>query len=153
MSNEDRTITRRRAIGTGTLFLGAGILSAAGSRPAPLAAEPIAVPTVPAVRVVSYPDLTADVRACVEAYHAADAKERAAAETLEAHLGRDLYLKAMRFVEGPYNERQDAWEDLMLAEMERHLPGVAPVLHMVRQHILEAGRADWGTCCVPGTEA
>ena len=36
----DRTpVTRRRAIGTGTLFLGAGLLAVAGSRPVPVAAE------------------------------------------------------------------------------------------------------------------
>jgi len=166
MSDTDRTITRRHVLRTGGLAaIMAGLLGTTGTTtttPAAamaaagvvvVGAEPIALPTAHAVRVVNYPDLSNDVRAAIEAYEAADTKERAACAALEARLGRDLYMEVMRFVEGPYNERHDAFEDLVLAEMERHLPMVAPVLYMVRQHIYEAHRDHWGRCCVPEVEA
>ena len=57
----ETTMTRRSALTTGTLFLGTGLLGTAGTRPEPVAAEPLPAPAHPTLAtVVGYPDLEAE---------------------------------------------------------------------------------------------
>jgi hypothetical protein len=44
-------------------------------------------------------------------------------------------------------------EDLRLEELARHLPGVAPAIRVLAEHLIEQRAADVGSCCtapVPG---
>jgi hypothetical protein len=130
--------SRRRAIG-------AGLLGTTTATASPL--PPVANPTL-ATTVVNYPDLIEHARASVAAYRQAADAERIANDALEAILGRETLLQVMKYVDGPFMDAREAWEDLVLAEIARHLPMIAPVLGLVWDHILETGATEHGRCCV-----
>src|SRR5687767_15838732 len=114
MSDTDRTIvTRRRALQTGTLFLGAGLLGAAGTPP--VAAEPPALPTN-LTPVISTDDLAADVRELLAEYEDYRDQHLAAADALMATLSpeqRKLYIEAS----DTQSNGTSVWHEAVSAEM------------------------------------
>src|SRR5688572_22846186 len=146
MSEQDRTITRRSALATGTLFLGAGLMAAAGTRPAPVAAE--AVQTV-AVTVVNFPDVLADLEESHEAWRAASRKMNEGFQRLRDQLDPASYSLVMSFIEGDFWLQVDTWNDLLIAEMVRHAPMLAPVIENLWAHVMEEHPNQIGQCCMP----
>jgi hypothetical protein len=50
-------------------------------------------------------------------------------------------------------ERIDGEYERFIAELARHLPGVAPAIRLVAYHVVETRPADAGTCCEPPADA
>jgi hypothetical protein len=144
----DTTISRRYALRTGTLSaLGVGLMAAAGA--APVAAEPASpTATPPLARVVNFPELAAESRRLAALCHETQQATGPASEALKAQIGEEHYRLAMAYMEGPHDQQRDVWHDLVVAELMRHLPGVAPAIGVVWLHIMESGYDEHGRCCV-----
>jgi hypothetical protein len=144
MSNTDRsTVTRRTALQAGTLAaIAAGRLGA--TTPPAVAAEP--APLVLGTVTDTAP-LVADsmrlARLCRETLlQAADAGEDLG-DTFTPE--QDALFRAYDDALGAHHSATIA---LYLAEFYRHVPGLAPALFAVGQHIQEGFNAV-GACCVP----
>lgn len=49
--------------------------------------------------------------------------------------------------EDAFYSHANATFDMYVAELARHLPGVAPAIYALWQHVLEGDGGDHGTCC------
>ena len=72
----------------------------------------------------------------------------AAGEALQAQIGREACDLVMKYVVGPHDTQRDVWHALMIAELMRHLPGLAPAIGVVWRHIMETSYDDVGRCCI-----
>lgn len=144
-SPENRTVSRRRAIGTGTIAaITAGLLGSAGSADAaPLPpASPLIVGTV-----ADASDLAAEcerqyTRVCATLHTMTAALE--ALPPVRTPEEDDLF----RAYDDAMSDHYGATIDLYLAELYRHFPGLAPALRQVAGHIQE-GFNGVGECCLP----
>jgi hypothetical protein len=137
------TITRRRAIGAGTLFLGAGLL---GTGTTTAESSPPANPTL--ATVVNFPELIDESQRLSKLCQEMQQATGPASAALKAQIGEEHYRLAMQYMEGPHDTQRDVWHDLVVAELMRHLPGLAPAIGVVWLHIVTNNYADHGNCCV-----
>ena len=70
-----------------------------------------------------------------------------ASEQLAKHLTEEQYRLVMKYVEELYSDHHDAFRDLLLAEMACHMPGLAPTLYLVFEHVMETRYDGFGRCC------
>jgi hypothetical protein len=137
------TITRRRAIGTGTLAaIGGGLLGTtrAEASPLPPAGNPIVGTTTN----------MADLVAGVQGYIAADNAAYTAEEEAEGVLRETLSLEQIalfKTYDQARTDREYVTEQMYLAELGRHLPGLAPALWAIWSHMTDGART--GECCLP----
>ena len=45
---------------------------------------------------------------------------------------------------------RDASSDMWIAELARHVPGLAPALHLAWEHVIDTRLDDIGRCCTTG---
>ena len=133
------TITRRSALRTGALAsLAAGML---GSAVPTEAAQPLPTPTL--ATVVNADDLAAEAgRRWVEV-KAALGQLVEFQDEITARVSWDV-ANPLFLAESDYNEAHSAW---VMAELARHLPGLAPALLMLEHHIIETAYQKPGACC------
>ena len=141
----DPTMTRRNVIRTGGLFLGAGILAAAGTQP--VAAQPPAGPTV-LPTVVSTDDLAADCARLLAQLREEDAAYWAAVGDLEATLS-PAQAKLWRTVSDATSNRDCTYHEWTSAEMARHAPGLSTVIRLLWLHVIAEGTECRSFCCTP----
>lgn len=139
-------LSRRSAIRTGGLAaLAAGLLGAARAEASPVTpASPLIVGTT-----TNVDDLVEEVREYIEASNAA----WSAQESLKGDLVEMLGPKQQEAFDAFERARDEAdWttQEMYLAELARHLPGLAPALWGLWRHILDDGRG-LGKCCLPET--
>lgn len=103
--------------------------------------------------VVNFPELQAlaleKLAASREAMHASID----AGEALSALLSPEQQRAVWAFIDGPRDAMEMAWNDFLIAEFARHLPGLAPALLAVWHHIMEGNNETHGLCCVPDDDA
>lgn len=130
MSEQNRTtVTRRRA-----LFATAAASIAAAAISAPVATAQ----TLPQfATVVNYEDLAEDCRML-----AVRLKQTMDAVAFPAP-GADL--------DDLFCDHTEAWVDVLVAELCRHMPGIAPAIRATMTHIYEGRHEDIGVCCTSGT--
>jgi len=145
MSNEDRTITRRHALRTGTLFLGAGLLGNATTAAA--TAEPIAIPSTLAA-VVNYHDLTADCERLVAQLRGEEDAYWAAADVLRATLSPEQ-VKLYTAFSDAQSDRAATYHEWVNAETARHLPAFSGVIRLLWFHIIAEPTSALSSCCTP----
>lgn len=139
-------VSRRSAIRTGAIAtLVSGLLGAAGTSEASATAQT----TAPTVILVNYPGLAEASLAAAEKYARAMELHEAGASVLRQELGHETWWRVSQHMDGPFADILDAWNDVLLTELVRHSPAVAPLLAMLRDHISETSPGDWGRCCVP----
>jgi hypothetical protein len=136
-------VTRRSAIRTGGLAaLAAGLL---GTTPAEASALPPASPLIVGT-TTSMVDLVDEVRGYIAddnvTYEAEEAAEGALRETLgpEQHALFETYGQAR-------TDREYITEQMYIAELGRHLSGLAPALWAIWSHMTDGTRT--GECCLP----
>ena len=144
MSNTDRTtVTRRSALTTGTLTaLGVGLMSAAGARPEPV----VAASSATLATVVNAGDLAEECRERFAEYRRSQEASGKAWDRLDATLTpeqAELARKASDAQSG-YHLDESYWQAVELA---RHLPGVAPSILMIWEHITTVSYGRPGACC------
>lgn len=132
-------VTRRRLIRTGGLAaIAAGLLGTT----APAAAAPLQIPTT-LTTVVHTDDLAKE---CQRLY-----AEMRAAQSAEGDLGRPIQDAVGYDVMSEYTTASVVhWvtrEELLFAELARHLPGLAPTIRMLQSHIDSVAYAAPGACC------
>ena len=101
-------------------------------------AEPVAEPTDPLT--CTSLELLAELRTAIEARAAAD---RALAEHLSP-----AAKASERAVSDAVGEMHGAENDLRIAELCRHAPGLAPAIRLLWAHVLDARLDRVGTCCM-----
>ena len=144
----ETTITRRAALTTGTLTaLGVGLLAAAGARPEPVAAEPLAVPTV-LPTVVCPDDLAADCRALLAQLREEEAAYWAAVRDLEATLS-PAQAKLWSTLSDATSDKDCTVHEWISAEMARHAPGLSTVIRLLWLHVIAEGTDCRSFCCTP----
>lgn len=137
-------ITRRSALTTGTLTaLGIGLMGAAGARPEPVAAEPTTLATV-----VNADDLTSECRAAWAEHEALRDVSLALGRQLDAVSTPEQRAAFMEW-EAANNAANNAESSWQAAELARHLPGVAPAIMMIWDHVTHVSYGKPGTCCTP----
>lgn len=132
-------ITRRSAIQAGALSaLGVGLMAAATGT---THAEP-----APQTVVVNTDDLADECRARYTEYRAASNTHNQLYDALRSLLSPD-----QRRLLSEYSDRGTentvAFNDWMLAEVARHLPGMAPAIRMIAEHANTVAYRKPGACC------
>ena len=142
----ENTITRRAALRSGTLAaLAAGLLGAAPTAPT-VEAAPASEPS-PRVVVVYVDDLAAESRRLAEMARDTQAAMITAGQDLKARLGADAYQLVVAYMEGPFTDHAVAYHDLIIAEIIRHTPALAPTIRLAWQHAIDGSWEDAGVCC------
>jgi hypothetical protein len=110
-----------------------------------VAAEQFAVPTTLAT-VVNADDLAAEARSLFD--EASEYREGAA--DLERRLAMTLtpaQAELQRAVCDAHSNEHTVTEIWQSAELARHLPGLAPVIRMVWEHVVSVAYQNPGDCC------
>ena len=142
----ENTITRRSALTAGTLAaLAAGLLGTTGARPA-AAVEPTPAPLTVGT-VTNVDDLAAEVRWRAEHVHGLYVAQEEAGAALKAMLTPEQARLFTAYEEAAISANLETW-DLYVAELGRHLPGLAPAIRAIWLHIAESRH---GRCCRPDT--
>ncbi len=134
------TVTRRSALKSGGIAaLVAGLV---GTAPAVSAAPD------PGVTVLNADDLSAECRRLYAEMHAWADKERRAYDALVATLSAEQkrLLLALSAHATDHAVTEAEWR---IAEIARHLPGVAPAIAVLSDHTLEVSFDLPGRCCAP----
>ncbi len=90
--------------------------------------------------------LAADSRRALARYQEAGAERSRAERALMEHLSpvaADLY----RALSDADSEAQGASAELHVAELCRHLPGLAPTIRLLWAHVIDCRLDDVGACC------
>jgi hypothetical protein len=111
--------------------------------------SPAGLPVLPTV--VTEADLAAESRRLVARVLAAQRARVEAEDRLADAIGPDAYELVRQHIEGPVSVQQELWVDLVLAEVARYLPGMAPALRVVVHHVYQGILADCGVCCASGS--
>ena len=80
---------------------------------------------------------------------AADRRRAAADEALKAHLSPQA-MAAYRELVDAIDDERGAWIDVHVAELARHLPGMAPAVRLLWAHVIDERVDAVGTCCADG---
>lgn len=132
------TITRRRAIGAGTLAaLAAGL---PGTTTPAEASTPLVVGTITDMSAI-----VAEVERQIEVVRTHDAAVEEAMADLYDTLSPEQRALFRRYEEAD-NERDFEQMDLYLLDLGRHLPGLAPAIWALSRHMFESRQ---GACCIP----
>ena len=97
-------------------------------------------PADPLVRITL--ELLAEARA-------ADRRRDAADEALKAHLPARAG-RAYRAAVDAIDDARGAWADVHVAELARHLPGLAPTIRLLWAHVIDERPERIGACCTDG---
>lgn len=104
-------------------------------------------PAIAVAQVIGFESLTSESlrlsEKCVETLLASEAASR----RLREQIGEEAWDLAMDYVEGAHDLHVDTYHELVIAELARHLPGLAPAIYAVWHHIVERTRTA-GECCV-----
>jgi hypothetical protein len=137
-------ITRRSALRTGGLAaLAAGLLGSAGTGTAaaqPASAAPLVVGTT-----TNIDDLVAESLAHLARSNAACTAVDDVEEALKATLSPE---QLALFTDYEHAAHHSEWaaEQMYVAELARHLPGLAPMVWAMWHHVIEG---EIGVCCLP----
>jgi hypothetical protein len=135
-------ISRRRAIGAGTIAaIAAGLLGTT-------TAEALTPANPTLATVVNFEQLAEESRRLSALCQEMQQATGPASEALMARIGREHYDLALKYMEGPHDNQRDVWHDLVVAELMRHLPGLAPAIGVVWLHIMTNNYNDHGYCCI-----
>lgn len=134
-------VSRRSAISAGTLFLGAGLLGT--TTPPAMATEPITLATV-----VNADDLAAECRDLFEKYTQSLGAHMTAWNRFVASLTPEQ-AKLARDASDTQTEYHLNEADWQATELARHLPGMAPSIRMIWEHITTVAYRQPGACCTP----
>ena len=141
----DTTVSRRRALQTGTLAtIAAGLLGTTTTASAqPSTAAPLVVGTTTNMRA-----LVADVEQHVTRSNAACERADMAENALQVTLSAEQRALFETYDQARHHRELES-EELYLAEMARHLPGLAPAIWAMWDHVIQA---KLGECCLPAVE-
>jgi hypothetical protein len=142
------SITRRNALRTGGLAAIAAGLIGTTTTP-PVDAQPASTPPALAT-VVNVADMSAECKRLSEALHASMLASCDEQDRMKELMSPEAYKLAIGYVEGIEARHNGLWLDLMIAELIRHLPGVAPAIRMAVRHIYDGYYEDRGVCCASG---
>lgn len=141
MSTTNRTtFSRRTALKSGGIA--ALIAGLAGAAPAVSAAPELQA------TVVNPADLAAECRRLYAETEARAAEERAADDALSATLTTEQK-RLLNTLLDRATTRMVAEADYRIAEIARHLPGVAPAIALLSNHTIEVSYDLPGRCCAP----
>lgn len=134
------TVTRRSALRTtGLAALAASLLGTAPTTAAASTPQTLAT-------VIDTGALAAHTDELLVRYHETVAAHLAATNAVADLLPRDQQ-HLLTDLDDAIAERHGAWGEVVVAEMARHAPGLAPLLWMLWQHVMETRTADVGRCC------
>jgi len=134
----DSKITRRAMIGAGTVSaLTTGVLGAVGT-----------VEAATPATVVYADTLAAESQSLYARYQDAALAHERLEDELAAQFPLALALK-VRDLTDAIALTNDAHLDFCVAEIARHLPGLAPVVNGLLTHVLRMSYQQPGACCTP----
>lgn len=141
MSTTNRTtFSRRTALKSGGI---AALIAGLTGTAAAVSAAP-----EPQTTIVNAADLSAECRRLYAETEARAAEERAADDALSATLTTEQKRLLNELVDR-MTDRMVAEADYRIAEIARHLPGVAPAIALLSDHTLEVSFDLPGRCCAP----
>lgn len=98
-----------------------------------------------------YAELVTTSLALLADYREATDKAHALETTLREQLHPSLFEMVVTFAEARVDQIDAAWR-LSEAELERHLPGLAPAIALVWDHVVDSWVDAAGRCCVSGDQ-
>jgi hypothetical protein len=94
-----------------------------------------------------YPTLVAHSLDEADEYRAICERTHKMEQDLKNSLHPDIWKAVTALIE-ERGQQADAFARIIFSELQRHLPGLAPGLRIVADHVLEVGPHDIGRCCV-----